>query len=418
MGFSAVEEAVTYKKYRLSAKTSVTYIANAHDNIVVIEAGGRVLVNANDALHASPRRVIDSYVSVLRARWPRIDLLFCGFGGANYFPNTLHLEGKDDWAIGAVREQLFAHNFCRVVAGLKPRIAVPFAADFALLAPQQRWINEVRFPRANLKSYYRKYFGGGAGGPEIIDMYPGDRLDDDQLRAASPYRQRMKNGGLERLLDEQYAQQSAAPAEPHPVSDLEAAQLGEQIRENIERRAKLFKAETLRALKFCLRVADVAAGNCFNVSFSGDAPQIQRAPAPAPDTLLILDISSRILRHCMSTEWGGEAIKIGYGCDIHLTDRRAAAANLDIVCVQLLTRYPTPGSYMKSHPLRTAAFALRNFKGLVRNPLIRAWALGRLKRSGREVENYDRSIWLLRDSNDIRRLYNLPELEAELKAHA
>ena len=83
MGFRIVQEVLSYKTSKLSERTSVTYIANAHDHIIVIEAGGKVVVNANDALHAYSQSVIDSFIASLRARWPRIDILFCGFGGAN-----------------------------------------------------------------------------------------------------------------------------------------------------------------------------------------------------------------------------------------------------------------------------------------------------------------------------------------------
>ncbi|MEO7658646.1 MAG: MBL fold metallo-hydrolase, partial [Pyrinomonadaceae bacterium] len=130
MGFADVKECVTFKKYAVSEKTSVTFIINSHDSIMVVESGGKVVVNANDALHSSPEKVIDFYIDALNEKWPDIDVLFCGFGGASYFPNTMHLAGKDDYEISLVREQLFAHNFCRVTKGLEPRVAVPFAADF------------------------------------------------------------------------------------------------------------------------------------------------------------------------------------------------------------------------------------------------------------------------------------------------
>lgn len=145
LGFEAVKEAVTFKKYKVSAKTSVTYLINSHDSIMIIESGGQILVNANDALHSYPKKVIDFYIEAINERWQNIDFLFCGFGGASYFPNTMHVEGKDDYEISLVREQLFAHNFCHVVAGLKPKIAVPFAADFALLSETKDGLTKPDF---------------------------------------------------------------------------------------------------------------------------------------------------------------------------------------------------------------------------------------------------------------------------------
>jgi hypothetical protein len=418
MGFQNVREAMAYKTYKLAENTLVTYIPNAHDNIMVIEAGGQVIVNANDALHAYPESVIDSYIRSLLNSWPQIDILFCGFGGANYFPNTLHVKGKDDLEIGKIREQLFAHNFCRVVAGLRPRVAVPFAADFALLSPEQRWINEVRFPRASFKNYYRKHFKSAEYEPEIYDMYPGDVLDDCELRTKSPYRRQLQQRGLNRLIDEQYATEIAALKEPHLISEAESAAFVDEIREHLEYRSRILETETLPRLKFCLRVPDIAGDNCLNIGFRGGKAGIQRSSAPASDCFLVMDISSSILRHSISTEWGGEAIKIGYGCEIQLLDRRAAEVNLDTVCVQLLTSYPTPVSYMKSHPLRAAKYVVRNLNHMIRNPLLRNWVLRRLKLSGKEVENYDRNIWLLRSGQEIRQMYNLPELDREFESQA
>ncbi|MGH9940372.1 MAG: MBL fold metallo-hydrolase, partial [Blastocatellia bacterium] len=154
MGFGKVTEAVTYKSYRVDGETTITYLINGLDSVIVIESRNKVLVNINDALHSSSVDTINLFTDAIRGRWPQIDYLFCGFGGASYFPNCFHVPGKDDLAIGRLREQLFAHNFCRIVSGLKPKIAAPFAADFALLSPAQRWINDIRFPRSLMKQYY------------------------------------------------------------------------------------------------------------------------------------------------------------------------------------------------------------------------------------------------------------------------
>ena len=181
LGFAHCQEAATGRTYRLVERTQVTFIANNLDSIIVIEHDGQVFVNANDALHSYPAATIDYYVERIARRWGRIDGLFCGYGGANYFPNTIHCPGKDDVETGRVREQLFVNNFCRIVDGLKPQVAVPFAADFVLLDPRQRWINDVKMPRSRLGEYYRQYFekeGGERFDADIIAMYPGDVLEE------------------------------------------------------------------------------------------------------------------------------------------------------------------------------------------------------------------------------------------------
>ena len=407
MGFEDVRETLTSKTYKLSTKTRVTYLANTHDNIIVIESGDRVLVNVNDALHSYPQPVIDFYLAALKKRWRRIDLLFCGFGGASYFPNTIHLEGKNDLEVGIVREQLFAHNFCRIVAGLKPRVAIPFAADFALLSPMQRWINDVRFPRASMSSYYRRYFGSDRTQPKIYDMYPGDMLDLDELKSESPYRKEMIGGSLNHLIDLQYGEEIARLQQSNFISDADAAQLGEKIAQNIKERMSHLNAETLRGLKFCLRVPDVQHQNCYHVTFPDGDVQLVRSNDADPDCALTIEIASRILRQSFSSEWGGDAISIGYGCEIHISDRRQAAADLDSICISLLTRHPTVKGQMKKEPLR----ALQH---IISSPLRHTLAIKKLAHHNLQNENYKRSIWLLQDPDEIRRVCSLPVLGSEV----
>ena len=410
LGFREVREAVSQKTYRLTDKTSVTYIANNLDSIVVVESGGRVLVNINDALHSYPNQVIDLFTRTLKRRWPRIDTVFCGFGGASYFPNAIHLEGKDDREIGALREQLFAHSFCRIVESLSPRVAVPFAADFALLAPHQRWINEVRFPRALLSDYYREHFAREESQPRIYDMYAGDVLDGDDLRALSPYRREMREGGnLNHLIEQQYAHEMAEISRPSFIKEADAEKLRAEIEENIRLRAPLFDAATLERLNYSIRVTDVAGENCYGVVWENGAAQVRRAAEPAPESLLVIDVSSRLLRYSFASEWGGDALTIGYGCEVQVFDPRTLAEKLDTICIRLLTRHPTARGQLKKEPVRS-------MRHLVGNPLMRTWALRRL-RSGREENKvYDQSIWLLRTKCDICQICDLPLVDGEFAA--
>ncbi|HEV2912825.1 MAG TPA: MBL fold metallo-hydrolase [Pyrinomonadaceae bacterium] len=406
MGFRDVSEAVTYKTYKLTAATTLTYLANNLDSIIVIESGGQILVDINDALHSMPTQVIDFYIRELRSRWPRIDMLFCGFGGASYFPNSIHLEGKNDEEIGALREQLFAHNFCRIVAGLAPRVAVPFAADFALLSPEQRWINETRFPRTQLDGYYSKHFRSDGPQPLIQDMYPGDVLEDAQLRAESPYRSQLKHGSLNHLIDEQYGEEIARLGIGDFISEGDAERLTEEIRANVEERAALFDAATLDGLKFDLKVSDVEGDNFYHVGFKEGVPYVRRTGEADVDGSLLVKTSSRILRYSFASEWGGDAITIGYGCEIYVSDKSVIEAKLDTVCVRLLTRHPTAKGHLIKEPLR-------GVKHIARNPLLRTWLKKRLKPDHAEHLNYDPSVWLLRTKCDVCQICDLPLMDAE-----
>ena len=404
-GFSDVKECVTFKKYQVSAKTAVTFIINSHDSMMVIESGGEVLVNVNDALHSSPEKVIDFYLEAIRAKWKKIDYVFCGFGGASYFPNTMHLAEKDDWEISLAREQLFAHNFCRVVKGLKPKIAVPFAADFALLADNQRWINEARFPRQKMAEYYKKYFAKSGFESKIIDMYSGDYLENLELKANSPYRNQMQNGELGHLIEKQYAAEIAKKQETKFITEIEAEKLVGEIKGNVEKRMTLYKIEKLKRLKFCLELADVKDNNFYQIAFDGGKAKVRRSEKCENDNLLIMKLTSEVLRYSIGSDWGADVISIGYGAEINISEKKAAEVDLESVCMNLLACYPT-ASDLKKTPFRTLQF-------LLLNPPKFTTSIRKLKRFNAESENYDRKTWLLKNAREIRQHYNLPELENE-----
>ncbi len=406
LGFETVEEAVAYRTYKISDKTSVTYLLNSHDSIMVVESGGEVLVNANDALHSYPQKVIDFYVEAINERWKNVDYLFCGFGGASYFPNTMHVAGKDDYEISLVREQLFAHNFCRVVAGLKPKIAVPFAADFALLSENQKWINEARFPRNKMSDYYRQFFKVEGYEPNICDMYSGDVLENKELKPNSPYRRQMRGGSLAHLVEEQYADEIVESQKQEFISDEKAESLIEEIRQNVEKRMVFYDAATLNKLKFTVLVKDIKANNFYNVAFRRGTPQIWRDDKSQKDSILTMKMTSKILRYSIGSDWGADVISVGYGAEIYIAPEKVTDVELESVCMNLLACYPTAFGDLKKSPLRAIKF-------LLVNPPKYTTSIRKLKHYNNESENYDRQTWLRKNADEIRKSYDLPDLERE-----
>ena len=405
IGFQNVKEAVTFKKYKVSESTDVTFIINSHDSIMVIESGGKVLLNINDALHSYPEKVIDFYLEAIKDRWQKIDYIFCGFGGAGYFPNTMHLAGKDDFEIGLVREHLFVHNFCRIVKELRPKIAVPFAADFALLDKNQRWINEVRFPRSKIAEYYQKYFAESDYQPKIYIMYSGDRLENEELKQSSPYHKELKKGKLGHLINKQYAVEIRLKRRRQFIAEADAESLINEIRQNVEKRMTLYKFEELKGLKFCLQITDIARNNCFHVAFAGEKPKIWRTDLPENDCLLTMNLTSKVLRYSIGSDWGADVISVGYGAEIYICDKNLAKIDLERVCMNLLACYPTLADWKKT-PLRTLQF-------LLLSPPRFTTSIRKLKKFNLESENYDRKTWLLKDAKEIRERYGLPEIEPQ-----
>ncbi len=73
--------------------------------------------------------------------------------------------------------------------------------------------------------------------------------------------------------------------------------------------------------------------------------------------------------------------------------------------MNLLACYPTFTDLTKT-PFRTLQF-------LLLNPPRFTTSIRKLKRFNHESENYDRKTWLLKNSDEIRNIYQLPELERE-----
>ncbi|MCG3137063.1 MAG: hypothetical protein HJJLKODD_00905 [Phycisphaerae bacterium] len=415
LGFRHVTEAVTYRTYPLTRRTRVTYVANNLDSIAVIEHDDRVMVNINDALHAHHDRVIDLFIDSLRKRWPKIDTVFCCYGGASFFPNCYHHPGKEDVAIGELREQLFAHNFCKIVQRLQPRVAVPFAADFVLLSPHQHWINQIRFSKEQLAGYFQEFFaaaGSGTSIPRIQVMYSGDRLDGDELETCSPYREELRISSWEDIFERQYGATMAANNSLPQIDNAASNDIKKALHENIRQRAALFDTARLDRVRYCVHLRDVSREPYYHIAFEEGLPRVWRSDRVDPESLLCVETTSERLRYSMASEWGGDVLTIGYGCELNILSPRALDEQLDHVCIDLLTRHPRASRYAIRRPVR----ALRYLTG---NPLTRAWAWQRVlpsrKRQAAEG-HYDPSIWLSRTKCDICRICDLPLMDRQFAA--
>jgi G:T-mismatch repair DNA endonuclease (very short patch repair protein) len=418
LGFHAVTEAPTHKTIRIARQTSITYLVNNQDSIIVVEANGTVLVDINDALHAYPPQIADAFIEYIRERWPHIDSVFCGFGGANYFPNTIHCPGKNDVEIAEAREQLFVHAFCRIVHALNPKVAVPFAADFVLLRRSQRWINETRFPRPRIADYYRQIYGDSPGGPgpQIHAMYPGDLLIDNKMMPHSPYRAKLRADSLNHLIEEEYQQEIVALQKESWLSEGDIDSLEKQLLQNLVLRMGIFDPQALSKIEFSLKVSDIREKPFFTISMKSGKPRVERCIGPSPEAILQVEIPSKILHSSFGSEWGGDAIIIGYGCEIQVFRPEIIEADLDLICLGLLTRRPSVTRHWKREPLRMARYILSN-------PMNRKWtaqaAWNTLRGQPAFPPNYYNEKmrpWLLRTKCEVCRACDLPVLDQKFAA--
>jgi hypothetical protein len=165
------------------------------DTLMVLSGGDRVCLNLNDALHAAPVRVQDSFVSLLRRLYPWIDYVFCGYGTASHFPNCYRVPGADVAATAANRQRHFNQAWARIVAGLRPRYGFPFAADVVFLERDLLELNEPihnnERPTALFMRNYRKHE------TEVIDIAPGFIVEDDAV-VSRRVRQPVSNEAIKR----------------------------------------------------------------------------------------------------------------------------------------------------------------------------------------------------------------------------
>jgi glyoxylase-like metal-dependent hydrolase (beta-lactamase superfamily II) len=71
LGFAQVQEAVTLRAYQIGVDTRITYLAYSLESIVILETGGLVIVNLNDALNSNHENVVMMFLQVLRKIGPR-----------------------------------------------------------------------------------------------------------------------------------------------------------------------------------------------------------------------------------------------------------------------------------------------------------------------------------------------------------
>jgi hypothetical protein len=359
IGFKKVNELTSYQTVSLDEETKITFIANSLDGIVVVEHKDKVIVNLNDALNAHHKSILHHFLKNINERWSKIDYLFCGLGGAGYFPNTVHYNGKDDKEIGELREQFLAHQFCKIILELKPEAVIPFTPGFALLAKDKLWINALKFPRELLDGYYKDNFDA-ASKVKFINMYPGDLIDEDTFKKHSPYYEKLVNGSLSHLVEEMYAGEID---EYNSVNIQPALRLDEIIlllNKWISKSASVYNNELLDLVKFSLKLSDVDGDEHLFIHYDNGIFLFEKRKTIHPKSLLTIVTTAEAIEYSLSDEWGGDILFVGYAADVFVENEIALENNLDIVCLRLLTRYPTASRYMMRNPIRGMRFMLSN----------------------------------------------------------
>jgi L-ascorbate metabolism protein UlaG (beta-lactamase superfamily) len=328
MGFHRVIEMGHGERRRLAPGLHATVWINKEDSILALEGDGRTLLDANDALHACSRHVIDHLCEQIRARHPRIDTLLLGYGSASWFPNCIQISDAPAYDAEA-RERVLLDNFVHAVRRLQPRMALPFAASFVLLEERLRWINDMRFSLGSPCDELRRH---GLHDVQTHFLMPGDRILDGQLVPA---------GGVRPTPEQARAEIGRLFA--HEIAAQNRRQEPDEERLEALRKALLANADTRRQrvlrpgqrLTCRIDVRDVPSAS-FLVDCEAGAARVERCPRlrMAP---LVLSARLEVLEAWASQDYGFESLSIGYGATLQLRQRDLA---LRQTLLSLLGRKP------------------------------------------------------------------------------
>lgn len=297
------------KTVGLGGGLRATCYANLNDSILVLEDGSTVLVNANDALHASPPTVIEHFCRLLQRNHPPITQLYLGYGGASWFPNCIRMPGKNDREVARERERFFVSNFLKVVDALRPQVACAFAASFVLVDPELRWITEERLSLPGPDEVFASKPRLGATRCHLL--LPGDVIEGASVRAGTeprPTVERFHQALETSLLDARVRAESLARLSDDTVREL-AAKVDRQVsrsRQRLGREAAFSIDLVLRERPdHPIRVEAGATGARADASRGFGAP-------------IRLDLRREILEAAITEDYGVESIFIGYGAQATL----------------------------------------------------------------------------------------------------
>jgi hypothetical protein len=408
-GFENFTEAVSFKAYRISPTTTLTYIGFALESVIVVQVGETIIVNLNDALNSHHENVVEMFLKEIKKRWPKIDYLFSGWSGAGYFPNTVHYKTKNDFETGLIREQYFAHNFAKIIYSLQPKRAIPFSPGFALLQKDKQWINEVKFAREELENYYNEHLEKNPA-IEFFVLNPGDYFEDETFHQISPWHKRFREKTVSELVQEEFSQEIKEAALPVSCSEETAENIKVKLRKCLNDNRKLFDPLVLSNATFSILVENLEQNKYFNVQFASGRFVVERDAQPHAGHRLLLRTKSNLLHYAVENIWGGDVLTIGYGIDVDVYDELTLEQNLDIVCVRLITRYPTAAGSLRKDPFRA-------IKYFIKHPMMSKLAIRQKLKLRNTVNKFpynERDHWISWSKCDLCKVCNLPLLSWEM----
>jgi hypothetical protein len=168
--------------------------------------------------------------------------------------------------------------------------------------------------------------------------------------------------------------------------------------------AKFHARRAINGLSFALRLRDLDGLNWFNIRWNGSQFDVVNGNAPSLVSMANIETTTSVLETSIGSDWGGDALTIGYACDVTILDSRAPGRIR--LCVSLLTRYPRPKSYALTHPARTVDYLCQSV------PMVLARVKSKIRsRIEHTAEDglFTRPEWLTGDIEAIRKACRLPD---------
>ena len=139
------------------------------DSALVIEAGGKVLLNANDAKFAG-----GPLAQILKL-YPKVDFCFRSHSSANPRANYHLLDSPDEYLDD---NEHYLRAFSLFMERVKPRFAIPFASNNCLLHDDVFEMNRLTQTPLAVRDYFARFAAERGMDTELRIMIPGDRWSE------------------------------------------------------------------------------------------------------------------------------------------------------------------------------------------------------------------------------------------------
>lgn len=405
MQFSYITEAVSFRTYTYK-NIKITYLGYSLESVIVVESEGYVIVNINDALNSNHETAVGLLLEKIKKMWPKIDFLFSGWSGAGYFPNKVHYKGKDDKEVARIREQYFADNFCKFTKYLQPKIAIPFAPGFVLLNHENRWINEIKFPRQIINKYYHEHFESNTQ-IQFPIIYPGDYFIDYTFYKKSIYHANKDDHEIYSDLNQVFSKEINEANRIDFIANNELSELQTKLTFWLNKNKTLYNSKVIEDAIFSIRFTDTHENYFFNISFKNKLFEVKLSNSSKEEDRLIITTKAKLLSLNLDKMWGGDILSIGYAIDIEVFEELSLEKNLDIVCLRLITRYPIFKEDVTQNARRVLKYYLKN------PSLTNLWIAQKIKLRP-YVNKYpfnERDHWITYNKCDLCQVCKMPELD-------